>query len=259
MILSRTYDFLFVHVPKTAGMAVSNDLSRFTTDQDLYLCEPWDERNLRNARMYNLSKHSTVDEIRRAISAEEFDPLFKFAFVRDPYARAYSLFRFLKYNFREWKRSAIMDTFDTFDEFVASEFFQEPGPDRIFEPQAFWLVDNNGRVMIDRIARMEELESELSDIYAAIGLPPVEKVKAVNVSGRGSSLSRLAARLPIARRVRGLVAAPKIVRTNLPEIYRNDDTRRVVAARYLRDFDLFGYSSEMSNPGRERGPASLAN
>ncbi len=151
-----------------------------------------------------------------------------------------------------------MDTFDTFDEFVASEFFQEPGPDRIFEPQAFWLVDNNGQVMIDRIARMEELESELSEIYAAIGLPPVEKVKAVNVSGRGSSLSRLVARLPIARRVRGLVTAPKIVRTNFPEIYRNDDTRRVVAARYLRDFDLFGYSSEMSNPGREPGPASLA-
>jgi hypothetical protein len=259
MILSRTYDFLFVHVPKTAGMAVSNDLSRFTTDQDLYLCEPWDERNLRNARMYNLSKHSAAAEIRRAISAEEFDPLFKFAFVRDPYARAYSLFRFLKYNFREWKRSAIMDTFDTFDQFVASEFFQEPGPDRIFEPQVLWLVNEQGQLMVDRVAHMEDIDSELSEIYAKIGLPPVEKVKPVNVSGRGSSLSRLAARLPIARRVRGLVAPPKIVRTNLSEIYGNEDTRSIVAARYLRDFDLFGYSSKMSDPGGDPRAASLAN
>ena len=242
MILSRTYDFLFVHVPKTAGMAVSNDLSRFTTDQDLYLCEPWDERNLRNARMYNLSKHSAAAEIRRAISAEEFDPLFKFAFVRDPYARAYSLFRFLKYNFREWKRSAIMDTFDTFDQFVASEFFQDPGPDRIFEPQAFWLVDNIGQLMVDRVARMEELESELSDIYATIGLPPVEKVKAVNVSGRGSSLSRLADRVPLARRVRRLLASPRVARADLSQIYRNEETRRTVAVRYERDFKMFGYS-----------------
>jgi len=251
MILSRTYDFLFVHVPKTAGMAVSNDLSRFTTEEDLYLCEPWDERNLRNARMYNLSKHSTVAEIRRAISAQEFDPLFKFAFVRDPYARAYSLFRFLKYNFREWKRSAIMDTFDTFDQFVASDFFQEPGPDRIFEPQAFWLVDDNGQLMVDRTARMEELESELSEIYGAIGLPPVDKVKAVNVSGRGSSLSRLADRVPLARRVRRLLAPPRVARTDLSQIYTNAATRRTVAARYERDFMMFRYSPDVFDPGPE--------
>jgi hypothetical protein len=258
MILSRTYGFLFVHVPKTAGMAVSNDLSRFTTDQDLHLCEPWDERNLRNAQIYNLAKHSTAAEIRQAISAREFDPLFKFAFVRDPYARAYSLYRFLKYNFREWKKSAIMDTFDTFEQFIASDFFQTPGPDRIFEPQAFWLTDDQGQLIVDRIAHMEDLENELSEIYARIGLPPVEKVKPVNVSGRGSSLSRLAARLPIARRVRGLVP-PKIVPTNISQIYADDETRRIVAARYSRDFDMFGYPSDMCDPGVEPRAVSLAN
>jgi hypothetical protein len=257
MILNRTYGFLFVHVPKTAGMAVSRDLSRFNSAQDLHFCEPWDEINLRHSVIYGLNKHSTAAEIRDRLGGEEFDPLFKFAFVRDPYARAYSLFRFLKYNFREWKKSAIMDTFETFDEFVASEFFQTPGPDRIFEPQALWLVDERGRLMIDRVARMEDLESELGEIYARIGLPPVDRVRPVNVSGRGNSLSRLAARLPIARRVRGLVA-PKIIPKNLSEIYANEDTRRIVAARYLRDFDLFGYSSEMSAAGVEPRTASLA-
>ena len=246
MILNRTYDFLFVHVPKTAGMAVSKDLSRFNTPQDLHFCEPWDEVNLRHSVVYGLKKHSTAAEIRSTLGDEEFDPLFKFAFVRDPNARAYSLFRFLKYNFREWKKSAIMDTFDTFDQFVASEFFQTPGPDRIFEPQALWLVDDQGRLLVDRVARMEEIESELSEIYAIIGLPPVEKVKAVNVSGRGSSLSRLAARLPIARQVRSLLAPRRIVRSDLSQVYANDDTRRIVAARYAGDFEMFGYSREIS-------------
>jgi hypothetical protein len=43
MILNRTHHFLFVHVPKTAGMAVSADLSRFESPRDLHFCEPWDE------------------------------------------------------------------------------------------------------------------------------------------------------------------------------------------------------------------------
>ena len=250
MILSRTYDFLFVHVPKTAGMAVSEDLSRFTTPRDLHLCEPWDKLNLRNKEVYGLGKHSTAVEIRRAVGAEDFDSRFKFAFVRDPYARAYSLFRFLKFNFRAWKNSAIMDTFDTFDEFVASEFFQTPGPDRIFEPQGFWLVDDEEQLMVDRVAYMEELETELSDIYATIGLPPVEKVKAVNVS-RSKSLSWLTTRLPIAQRVHKLLASPQVRRTNLSEIYANGDTQRIVAARYSRDFEMFGYSSQMCDVAAE--------
>jgi hypothetical protein len=251
MILSRTYDFLFVHVPKTAGMAVSNDLSRFTTPRDLHFCEPWDDLNLRNKAVYGLGKHSTAAEIKRAIGEEEFDPLFKFAFVRDPYARAYSLFRFLKYNFREWKRSAIMDTFDTFDEFIASEFFQESGPDRVFESQTLWLVDDQEQLMVDHVGHMEELESELSKIYAVIGLPPVEKVKAVNVSGRGSTLSRLAARIPIAKTVGKLLVPPRIPRMNPGQIYANENTRRIVAARYARDFEMFGYPKDISDDGAE--------
>jgi hypothetical protein len=252
MILSRTYDFLFVHVPKTAGMAVSNDLSRFTTPRDLHFCEPWDDLNLRNRDVYGLGKHSTAAEIRSAVGSDEFDRLFKFAFVRDPYARAYSLFRFLKFNFREWKKSAIMDTFDSFDEFVASEFFQRSGPDRIFKPQSFWLVDDQGELLVDQVAHMEELESELSNIYSTIGLPAVEKVKAVNVSGRGDLLSRMTARFPIARGVRRLLAPPKVQRTNVSEMYSSEETRRIVADRYARDFELFGYSPDISD-GRAAG------
>jgi hypothetical protein len=251
MILNRTYEFLFVHVPKTAGMAVSRDLFRFTSPRSLHLCEPYDDQNRRNSETYKLAKHSTAAEIRSKIGDEEFNSLFKFAFVRDPYSRTYSLFRFLKYNFREWKKSAIMDTFDTFDQFVASEFFQTPGPDRIFEPQGFWLVDESGQLMVDRVARMEELEIELREIYETIGLPPVEKLKVVNVSGRGSSLLRLAARIPGARRVRNILVQPRIPRTNLPLVYPNEDTRRIVAARYARDFEMFGYSQEITGTPAE--------
>jgi hypothetical protein len=259
MIVNRTYDFLFVHVPKTAGIAVSRDLSRFTSTGDIQVCETIETLNRDYVEACRLYQHSTAGEIRFAIGEEEFDRLFKFAFVRDPYSRAYSLLRFLKYNFRRWPNSDIMDTFDTFDQFIASDFFQTPGPDRIFEPQAFWLVDDQGRLMMDRIARMEELETELREIYATIGLPPVEKVKPVNVSGPRGSLSRLAARLPIAAQVQRFLAPPQLERTNLSQIYANDHTQRIVAHRYARDFEMFGYSQEISDTwGRIAPPAAEA-
>jgi hypothetical protein len=252
MILNRTHQFLFVHVPKTAGMAVSADLSRFESPRDLHFCEPWDELNLRYKEMYGLGKHSTAAEIRSVIGQEEFDRLFKFAFVRNPFSRAYSIFRFLKYNFREWENSEIMDTFGTFDDFVASEFFQEPGPDRIFEPQTFWMTDQKGQLMVDWLGRMEELERELREIYAAIGLPPLRKLRAENISGSYSSLRRLAARVPGMLRIRRFLPARRIVPTDLRQIYGSEETRRIVAARYSRDFEMFYYSPEIPSSPAER-------
>jgi hypothetical protein len=245
MILNRTYHFLFVHVPKTAGIAVSRDLSRFTSADDIQVCETIEPLSRDYVGTYRLYQHSTAAEIEAAIGKEQFDRLYKFAFVRNPYARGYSLFRFLKYNFRRWPNSGIMDTFDTFDQFIASDFFQTPGPDRIFKPQVFWLTDDEGSLMVDRIARMEELESELRDIYAAIGLPPVEKVRPVNVSGPRGSLSNLIASLPVAAKVQRILARPQIERTDLSQIYASDDTRRIVARRYARDFEMFNYSQQI--------------
>ena len=243
MILNRTYNFLFVHVPKTAGIAVSRDLSRFTSAGDIQVCETIESRNRDDVQGHRLYQHSTAAEIRTAVGEEQFNRLFKFAFVRDPCARAYSLFRFLKFNFRRWPNSDIMETFDTFDQFIASDFFQTPGPDRIFEPQGFWLVDDQGRLIVDRVARMEELESELTEIYATIGLPSVERVKPENVSGPSGPLSRLVARLPVARRIGRLLAPPQVARTDLAQIFTNDATRRIVGTRYVRDFEMFAYSS----------------
>lgn len=259
MILNRTYGFLFVHVPKTAGMAVSRELRRFTMERDLDFCEPYDEVNMRRAEASGLSKHSTAAEIREVIGEEEFNSLFKFAFVRDPYARTYSLFRFLKYNFRQWKNSAVMDTFDSFDDFVSSDFFQTPGPDRIFEPQDLWLTDDNGRLLVDQTAHMEELDTELAAIYGRVGLPPLRRVKPINVSGKQGRLWQLANRLPLGERVRQLIAPQRIEPIDLAEIYANDETRRIVKARYERGFGMFGYSSQLSDLAANRiSSASVA-
>jgi hypothetical protein len=245
MILSRSHAFIFVHVPKTAGMSVNRLLSALTSPRDIDICDPLDQLTRYYGTAFNLRKHSSASEIRSSIGQNEYDQLFKFGFVRHPYARSYSLFRFLKYNFREWENSSIMDTIESFDQFVESDFFQSPGPDRIFFPQCFWLCDDEGRLMIDRVGRTERLESDLRQIFAAIGLPPLERnLEAVNFSG-GGGLSRLAGRYSTKLRAWRLLPAARIRPTDLSKVYANDRTRRIVAERYACDFKAFHYSTDL--------------
>lgn len=245
MILNKTHGFLFVHVPKTAGMAITRNLSRFTTPEDIQICWPFSDIDRRHAELYGLVQHSTAAEIQSAVGTGVFDPLFKFAVVRNPYERAYSLYRYLKYNWRKWAGSPIMDTFDTFDEFIASEFFQGETPDRLLNSQAFWLVDDRGHLMIDRVVRMEELESELQEVYETIGLPPPTKLEPVNASGRRGLIAKVARRIPIARPYLKRLKTVPITRPDLSAVYANETTRQIVAARYMRDFELLGYAPEL--------------
>lgn len=240
MILNRSHHFIFVHVPKTAGTAVHHYLARFTGPDDIAILDPPDEANY--GRELNLRKHATAAEILGSIGGDEFNRLFKFAFVRNPFNRCYSLYRFLKYKFRSWDDGAIMDRFQDFEDFVASEFFQSPGPDRILSPQCFWLSNQNGGLLVDRVGRIESLDSDLADICAWVDLSPAGRLRPVNVSGtaakRDGAVSRLARKL----RQRFHLLRGADFSVPLPPV--GEITRQTIAERYERDFEAFAYARE---------------
>src|SRR3989304_5138015 len=98
MIINNTFGFIFVHVPKAAGTSVAHFFSKFSCYCDLEvggtslgeaLQEPFRKR-------YGLSKHSTAMEIRAVIGDVLWKKYFSFAFVRNPYERAFSAYHFLK-------------------------------------------------------------------------------------------------------------------------------------------------------------------
>lgn len=128
-IINQSHQFIFVHVPMSAGTSVTNALSSFTGVFDVELggTEYGERIASPFAQRFGIGKHATSVEIQHLVGNQIWNEYFIFGFVRNPYSRVFSIYRFLKTKFRKWKGSEIMDVFGNFDEFVRSDFFSSRG------------------------------------------------------------------------------------------------------------------------------------
>jgi len=180
-IINTSHRFIYVHIPKTAGTSVKHFLSQYTRYCDIEIGGSHDAEIIAPyyIKRFKLAKHSFAREIRDTVGRKDFKKFFKFAFVRNPFSRTASVYRFLKYNWRVWRDSAMMDEFSTLEEFATSPFFKGPGPDRILMPQMRWLADAKEELCVDYIGRVETLEHDLAEICEKLKLtetpPKLEK------------------------------------------------------------------------------------
>ena len=212
-IINHTKKFIFIHIPKTAGTSLAAYFSQFSTYKDVELGGTVFGEIVSPAffRRYGVRKHSRASEIRDLVGKDFWDNSFKFAFVRNPYKRTFSIFTFLKHKFRDWKGNEIMDTFDNFEDFVRSEFFWTKGPDRLFATQHTWLYDGDDLIM-NFVGKLENINSDVEHISNHLKLEGKEKLGVKNKSSSGVDLKKL------------------------PE-----DVLQRIKGRYKKDFELFDY------------------
>jgi hypothetical protein len=115
---------------------------------------------------HGLRKHSLAKEIRAVVGQETWDSFFKFSFVRNPFSRAVSTYRFLR-RWRRWGGSEVMDNFPTIDDFVLSDFWSGSGPDRILAPQSLFLEDGS----LNYVGHIETFHSSLMELLHRLELP----------------------------------------------------------------------------------------
>ena len=173
MIVNNAHRFLFIHVPKAAGTSVTRELSRFTTFRDVEVGGTRFGEKIQDtyAARFDLRKHSPAAKIRAKAGPEVWRGYFVFAFVRSPYARAYSLWKFL----RRWKdgpHHALAERL-SFEEFISSPEVRDGVVD-IAKPQAHWLSDAEGRLMdgIDFVGRVERFDEDFAFILSTIARRP---------------------------------------------------------------------------------------
>jgi len=219
VIVNHSHRFIFVHVPKAAGTSVSELFSQFSTYRDLEVGGTELGEALQHAfkRRFGLTKHATATEIRAVVGQPTWDDYTRFAFVRDPYARAQSTFHFLKrwHGNKEMKRLEFMDDLPDFRSFVLSDAFRKQKAHRLLWPQVRWLQDDDGRFLVDHIGRLETIDDDIRRLLVeTLKLTAADGVAAV-APKKNRSESTDAALI-------ALLSTDAEVEQRIHEVYRED-------------------------------------
>lgn len=174
---------LFVKINKTAGTSVSKAFG----------LPPYD--------------HLTAVQLRRRAGAERWASAYTFAVVRNPWDRVLSQYMFRRgrdevggLGFVDWVAATLRD--HRGDVYVDSP---------LFWAQIDWLVDEDGRIIVDRVCRFERLQEGIDAVCDSAGIDRV--------------------------------TLPHLLATDHRHYteYYDDATRRIVEEHSRRDIERFGY------------------
>ena len=207
-MICHRYKVIFIHIPKAAGQSIEGVFLRkmgltWETRAPLLMRENTDPR-LGPERLAHLYASEYVK--RGHIAPVDFDDYFKFAVVRNPWARLVSEYKF-----------SVARTGVSFSDFVFRHFPPAGQTDRRrhVEPQWKFVCDARKRVIVDRICRFETLERDIGGVFERVVGEQIALPKA-NVS-------------PDTRDYR---------------TFYDKKTRAFVDDFYREDIELFGYTFE---------------
>jgi chondroitin 4-sulfotransferase 11 len=154
MSISLEKRIILVHIPKTGGQSIHKALGIGKMKSSLF--------GFHGDKEYS---HFTAREIREHVGTDVFNRCFKLAVVRNPFDRLLSEYHFKRKGDRRFIDAGRL----SFEEFVMElgSRFHEIGelPQREichFTPQADFVHDGGGRLMVDRLFRFEEFSSEIA-------------------------------------------------------------------------------------------------
>lgn len=212
-LVSDTYRFLWVGIPKCATRSLLTALFR----------EP----------SFDYQCREVTSPLSSLCQDPQIGGYFKFAFVRNPWARVVSCYENKINGPRSGlaadiaRRSPELHEGMSFEQFV--EFLTQgiggadKRADRHWLSQHLMLCDSQGDLLVDYIGKFESLEQDLADAFGRLELPPPE--------------------LPHLNTRFGWTAGEEAAFD--PYHYRTfytDRTRALIENRYARDIELFGYN-----------------
>lgn len=161
-MISLKNNFLFIHIPKTAGNSIQNVLITHSEDRIVCLSPHQDgiERFGIKSDRFNTHKHSSLQEYSKQIEEETFGKLFKFTCVRNPWDRMISLFFSPHRGPRSWDRKQFIKLVKR----AHSVKFYISLSKGIFTRSTTF--DN-----IDYFIRFENLNEDFKNACAQIGIP----------------------------------------------------------------------------------------
>lgn len=150
---------LLVHIPKTAG----NSIIFTYKDKGLKI---WGH-NLRNPT-YRSFPRSKIGKLKKKFPDIINTFLYSFAVVRNPWERVYSAYNFLisgglcEGDFEDYIK--FIRPFNDFNDFVLHGLEPASKYQIHFKPQMYWIADDDGTIVVDKVIPLEEVNDELPQI-----------------------------------------------------------------------------------------------
>lgn len=185
MILSLKHKFLFKHVPRTAGKSIMNTLTPYC---DIVKAGHADMKAIRGSLLSGGSWRFLVDcktpgmeqveiygkqlcVINRPfrMSRKEYDELFTFAFIRNPWSRELSRYLFITKRPQHIRHREVM-TSRSFEGWLR---YLYKHPHRR-QNQLDMLTDKNGKMITTLIGKYENLQQDFNKVCVQVGVPRLE-------------------------------------------------------------------------------------
>ncbi|MFC3285495.1 sulfotransferase family 2 domain-containing protein [Litchfieldella rifensis] len=190
----RRESCIYIHIPKAAGTSINKAIYGRTLG------------------------HYTAEEI-KSLFPVLFERSFVFSFVRNPWDRVLSAYRFAKagrtktmgmYKPEQYK----IPEFDSFEKFLFEWLVHQnlKKVDYVFQPQYFYVCDVRDQLIIDFLGKVETLDDDIVQVKKTIG-------KEIEVGFENSTLTNV----------------------DFHDLYHNDDMINAVGYIYKKDVELFGY------------------
>lgn len=206
MMIDKERRFIFIHIPKAGGTSVETFFVPNMKDRkkNVYGNSPLQVDNQAHLKFYHLQiQYPRLN----------FDEYFKFSIVRNPWDKVVSSFfhskRKIRKDLRKFLGFGMSEDF-TFNEFVEKiQNLEKKHPH--YDEQWSFLIDKKEKFRMDYIARMENMQKDFDIICDKIGIPRQQ-----------------------------LPHSNKAKRKHYTEYY-DDETRSIVAEKYAKDIEYFGY------------------
>lgn len=170
MIISRGRRYVFVHIPKTGGTALSLALEARALKDDILIGDTPKAR-ARRGRLKTLKaagrlwKHSTLADIGGVVSGAELEGMFLVALVRNPWDRVVSYYHWLRVQAFAHPAVGLAKAHDF------SGFLNHPQTQTAFRlwPYGAYLRDGTGAERPAHLLRLEHLAEDIAPFEAHLG------------------------------------------------------------------------------------------
>lgn len=179
MIISHQHRFVFAAIPKTGTHSVRQALREHLSAEDLEQVGLFVNKRFPFEELAAIKHgHITLEQIRPFLGEQAFAEYFKFAFVRNPFDRFVSYCAFMTR-----ADGAFLKNPQQVMRYIL--FQARPLQHVLFQPQHTFVTDAEGRLLADRIGRVEDMQASYDAICERIGIPAAS-LGQVNTSRRGS-------------------------------------------------------------------------